>query len=200
MPRKLNAQQLANILAERAWPTLLASGAKPNACLLATRMAVEAGRLHNITIKPVPVTVMIANPVGTTYWRATRKSPFRPEDPATKQRLDDEGLWTLGVPYIPGQPGHVIAHIPSLQLYLDLTPKQFDRPDHDLTLPPAIVFSRRTADVLVKHHPITLDTGGPHGALVVYQHEPRMKAGFTRNSDWNRASYARKLARTLLTA
>lgn len=174
-------------LAEAA-PPVLARYYRPDCCIAATRVAVDALARFGLEAAPAPTDVVILNPP----LRARLDGGVAPEDRAEPQRLaglDGAGSVGIGFGAGPGEgfdprtgyDGHLVAvcqgHL------IDLTLPQASRPDREVRLSPvAQAFGPEAAGRFAAGERVWLDV---NGCAVGYRRKPEA-VGYRTSPDWAR--------------
>ena len=142
-------------LAPRIAPALEAKFAKPNCCILATRVAIEVGSYFGIEVKPVTCQVLVYN-------RQFRAHVDAGDFDSTDWRAD--GSYSLGIGYgMPGQDrgriidvqgnrwnGHLIAV--AADAFGDFAIRQVERPERNILTGAAVFGVYRGASLWSAEH------------------------------------------------
>lgn len=111
-------------------PALHEAGLTPNACVLASRLGVEALRGVRIRARPLAVRATVANP---RYTAAAERGELH--DDAAVKRATAEGAWCVVALGATGEVGHVVVVVQERYL-LDLTAGQMARPERGIAARP----------------------------------------------------------------
>ena len=133
-------------------PAIIASWAKNGGrCILATKVGIRALQEFNIVARPLSVRTVIHNRIMLDFLAKIDREQLTPTK-ADWQKLKDEGGWTVDVGDRtapgPGWAGHVVVHVPDLQVIVDLDLQALHRPHKDIHLAPAAVFQWPTGSTV----------------------------------------------------
>lgn len=145
-----------------------------NACIVATRVAVEVLRHHGVRVEPLAVQVDIYNPAYVENVERGKSADAIASDP---------DCWSaqLGFTAQPQADGELDMHVVAVverRLLLDLTLDQCSAPEHDVRLTPGVFYGlppgfERSGTV---SYPV-------NGCAVAYEAHPEEKAYLTA-PDW----------------
>lgn len=115
-------------------PPIIAAYTRVHArCIAATAMGCDVLRAFDIRAEPYPVAIEIAN-------RAFVEAKARGADPVTAIARGGHVLVMNPDPVPNGWPGHLMIHLPTMGLLLDLDFRQFRRVQQDIAAAPAELF------------------------------------------------------------
>ena len=131
---------------------------RPDSCLNATRVCIEALKYHGVEARPLVVDMIVANAIADRMFDEHDGWPKTDED---VQRWMDLGSWVLqidgkGIDGTPGWPHHLIAHVGDY--LVDSSLGQASRPAKGIELPWVCAFPR--GPFLVEQDSVTYDAPG----------------------------------------
>lgn len=159
-------------------PPIIDRGSKPTGghCVLATRVGIMALRHFGIQAQPLPVRLVIHNAVVVALLERVRE-PSADDWAAAKAA----GGWTVDVghPEAPGDgwTGHLVVHVPTHQLLMDLDLGQYARPTKQIKVCSGQVFSWPHGTE-IREWPL------PGGGILAIKEEPFNQTYLTAR-DWN---------------
>lgn len=166
---KAREYRACDALVEQVHPLLLSEGYAVNACILASRLAIDALQQKGIKARALVTKMVAFSPELVAHLEAG--GAFDEDSPG----------WSVGIGVgeadSPGFPGHLITVVND-ELALDLTLGQAARPQHDLNLT-AASFEVGEA-FLAGQEPAYIEIDG---SVVTYHAEPERK-DYATASDW----------------
>ena len=157
------------------------AGLKPNACILASRLGIEALRVEGLRARAVPVILTVGNP---TYMDLLVRA-----DPGTADEWRDAGAWGIELgrenpSNLPGWNGHLVVVVQDRYL-LDLTAHQISRPQKGIVGKAFWIEARDFA----RGEPCALEAGD--GCTWLYRHDPENRE-YLRLPAWSGFRIARR--------
>jgi len=178
IPRYKNLKRdpfkVLEVMALVSW-RVLSQCYKPDCCIAATRVGIEALKPFGIAGRPMPTRTMVAN---EAYWLYVEGKVPEPDSTARVLIIDDtcdDGT---------GYPGHlvIVGKVKGVPFLLDLSVVQLDRPHKEIHVPP---------EGLLMLLPPTFEFKGewaipvvnPRGGAILYGAHPN-PPDYTKMADW----------------
>lgn len=142
-------RRLIGLLREVARPLIMSVCRTRTNCIAATKIIVDTLQSYGIEARALPCQLRVRNAVHLYQLDAWRRSNGDTPAPEFMQRhwRDDLGAWAVYVGYGSDNPndtgydGHLVVHVPLLQLAIDASIDQVDRPEKKIgPMPPVLVF------------------------------------------------------------
>lgn len=155
-----------------------------SSCILTVRIVRDILREFGVRSQPMAVRVTVFN---EAYMQKAAEMGRHPENVEETVKWEREcGAWVVGV--VPGEParenrwnGHLVNWLPEHRVFCDLSSDQFDRPQHNIEVPPAVYEVPDGWEDGTEEGSLVdqLDTG----TVVHYMADPKNK-GFLPAADW----------------
>lgn len=173
--------------------SILRSGARPDSCIMSTRVMCDIGEMIGINITPLTVRALVFNRVVADEFR--RRGDDEVPDEVIRDLVANKGGWILDVgvregPTAPGQwAGHLVAVARTAgvdPVVIDLSIDQADRPEKGIKITEPITFPVPPAErAFLRGEQNAMLADRDSGILMVYLAYPG-DVSFKDAPDWER--------------